>query len=298
MRRTSHQLARQQRSAYLFILPALVILTVFVFIPLIAAFVISLLNMNLYMVDTSFAGLKNYIAMLSDSRVWNATKNTFVFALIEVPLQIFLALVLTMLMQRNRKIHKILRASFYVPYVCSMTAISILWSMLLNANTGFLAFVLRNVGIIMPSMQTNGTYAMAVVILVTVWRNFGYTLTILSAATLDISPSLYEAAELDGARGIRKFLSITIPCIRDTIGFCTVTALILALQAFDQVYVMTGGGPQYQTETLVSYIYDRGFTTGQDLGYASSIAVYLFFLIAILTVLFRHFIQRKGEQAS
>ena len=293
MRRNTHQLARQQRSAYLFILPALIILTVFVFIPLVSAFVISLLDANLYMTNISFVGLKNYLNMLSDSRVWNATKNTFVFAIFEVPLQILLALFLTMLMQQNRRVHKFLRASFYVPYVCSMTAISILWSMLLNANTGFLAFVLKKVGIIMPNILTDGNYAMAVVILVTVWRNFGYTLTILTAATLDISPSIYEAAELDGARGIRKFVSITIPSIRETIGFCTITALILAFQAFDQIYVMTGGGPQYKTETLVSYIYDRGFTTGKDLCYASSVAVYLFFIIAILTIFSRHFSRRK-----
>lgn len=293
MRRNTHQLARQQRSAYLFILPALIILTVFVFIPLVSAFVISLLDANLYMTNTSFAGFKNYLNMLSDSRIWNATKNTFVFAIFEVPLQILLALLLTMLMQQNRRVHKFLRASFYVPYVCSMTAISILWSMLLNANTGFLAFMLKKVGIIMPNILTDGNYAMAVVILVTVWRNFGYTLTILTAATLDISPSIYEAAELDGAQGIRKFISITIPSIRETIGFCTITALILAFQAFDQIYVLTGGGPQYRTETLVSYIYDRGFTTGKDLGYASSVAVYLFFIIAILTILSRHFGRRK-----
>jgi len=293
VRRNTHQLARQQRSAYLFILPALIILTVFVFIPLVSAFVISLLDANLYMTNISFVGLKNYLNMLSDSRVWNATKNTFVFAIFEVPLQILLALFLTMLMQQNRRVHKFLRASFYVPYVCSMTAISILWSMLLNANTGFLAFVLKKVGIIMPNILTDGNYAMAVVILVTVWRNFGYTLTILTAATLDISPSIYEAAELDGARGIRKFVSITIPSIRETIGFCTITALILAFQAFDQIYVMTGGGPQYKTETLVSYIYDRGFTTGKDLCYASSVAVYLFFIIAILTIFSRHFSRRK-----
>lgn len=276
-----------QKTAYLFLLPSLVILTVFVFIPLISAFVISLLNMDIYMNDISFAGFDNFIQLFQDGRVWNATKNTLLFAVIEVPVQICLALIIAMFMMKNKVIHKFLRAFFYVPYVCSMTAISILWSMMLNPNSGMFAYLLQQLGIQMPNINTNGAYAMAMVITVTVWRNFGYTLTIITAATLDVPSSLYESAELDGATGLKKFIYITLPSIKGTISFCLVTALILAFQAFDQVYVMTGGGPQYKTETLVSYIYDRGFSTTHDLGYASAISVYLFVIIAIVTFLLR-----------
>ena len=276
-----------QKTAYLFLLPSLVILTVFVFIPLISAFVISLLNMDIYMNDISFAGFDNFIQLFQDGRVWNATKNTLLFAVIEVPVQICLALIIAMFMMKNKVIHKFLRAFFYVPYVCSMTAISILWSMMLNPNSGMFAYLLQQLGIQMPNINTNGAYAMAMVITVTVWRNFGYTLTIITAATLDVPASLYESAELDGATGLKKFIYITLPSIKGTISFCLVTALILAFQAFDQVYVMTGGGPQYKTETLVSYIYDRGFSTTHDLGYASAISVYLFVIIAIVTFLLR-----------
>lgn len=276
-----------QRTAYLFLTPSLIILTVFVFIPLITAFVISLLNMDIYMNDISFAGFDNFVKLFHDARVWNATKNTLIFAVIEVPIQILLALVIAMFMMKNRRIHKFLRASFYVPYVCSMTAISILWSMMLNPNSGMFSYLLRQIGITMPSINTNDLYAMAIVITITVWRNFGYTLTIITAATLDVPSSLYEAAELDGATGLKKFFYITIPSIKGTISFCLVTALILAFQAFDQVYVLTGGGPQYKTETLVSYIYDRGFSTTHDLGYASAISVYLFVIIAVITFLLR-----------
>lgn len=282
-----------QKAAYLFILPSMCILTVFVFIPLISAFIISMLNMNLYMNDISFAGFGNYLKMLQDERVWNATKNTMAFTVLEVPIQILVALILTMFMQKNTKLCKFLRASFYIPYVCSMTAISILWSMLLNPNSGMLSFLLKKAGIIMPNIMTNPTYAMAIIVLVTVWRNFGYTLTIITAATLDIPYSLYEAADLDGAMGLKKFLYITIPSIKQTIGFCAVTTFILAFQAFDQIYVLTGGGPQNKTETLVSYIYDRGFRTQQDLGYASAISVYLFIIIAVITVVMRKYTDRR-----
>lgn len=276
-----------QKSAYLFIMPSMIILTIFVFIPLISAFIISLLNMDIYMNDISFAGFDNFTKLLKDERVWNATKNTIIFTIIEVPLQVLLALVLTMFMQANKRIHKILRASFYIPYVCSMTAISILWSMMLNPNSGMFSYLLKQIGIMLPNMKTNAVYAMAMVIAITVWRNFGYTLTVLTAATLDISQALYEAADLDGATGFQKFWLITIPSIKGNIAFCLVTVFILAFQAFDQIYVLTGGGPQYKTETLVSYIYDRGFNTGHDLGYASAISVYLFLIIAVITFVLR-----------
>ena len=211
MNRPQKRSVHNQKTAYLFILPSMCILTIFVFIPLISAFIISMLNMNLYMNDISFAGFGNYLKMMQDERVWNATKNTMVFTVLEVPIQILVALILTMFMQKNTKLCKFLRASFYIPYVCSMTAISILWSMLLNPNSGMLSFLLKKVGIIMPNIMTNPTYAMAIIVLVTVWRNFGYTLTIITAATLDIPYSLYEAADLDGAMGLKKFLYITIP---------------------------------------------------------------------------------------
>lgn len=289
MKSTKRLSAGNQRTAYLFILPAMIILTIFVFIPLVSAFALSVLNIDIYMNDISFAGIGNYVKMFQDERVWNATKNTVLFSLMEIPAQMLLALFLTMLLLRNTVFHKALRATFYIPYVCSMTAISILWSMLLNANSGMLAYLLRQVGIVMPNLLNSTTWALPVVALVTVWKNFGYTVTLLSAAALDIPAALYEAADLDGATGFQKFIYVTIPSIRNTISFCLVTILIAALQAFDQIYVMTGGGPLNSTETLVSYIYDRGFQTTHDLGYASTISVYLFILIAIVTFATRHY---------
>ena len=192
---------RTQKQAYLFLAPSLIILTVFVFVPLVGAIAISLMNINIYMNDISFAGLKNYLKMFTDARVGNATLNTFYFALLEVPLQIGLALLLVMFMTKNTKVHKLMRTTFYLPYVCSMTAVSIMWSMLLNKNYGMLSYLLGKIGIQMPNLLTSTTWAMPTVILVTVWKGFGYTLTVLSAAALSVSHSLYEAAELDGAGG-------------------------------------------------------------------------------------------------
>lgn len=297
-RKTGGSELKNQKLAYVFLAPSLLILTIFVFIPLFGAIGISLMNIDIYMNDISFAGLMNYFKLFQDTRVHNATMNTFFFAVLEVPLQILLALLLVMFMTKNTKFHKLLRTTFYLPYVCSMTAVSIMWSMLLNKNYGMLPYLLSKVGVDMPNLLTSMTWAMPTVVLVTVWKGFGYTLTVLSAAALGVSHSLYEAAELDGATGIQKFFYVTIPGIRDTIGFCTVTTLIMALQVFDQIYVMTSGGPQYKTETLVGYIYNRGFQTAPyDLGFASSIAVYLFLMIAIVTFIMRKYAFGQGGDA-
>ena len=126
--------AQSQKQAYLFLAPSMLILTVFVFIPLIGALVISVMNIDIYMNNISFAGFGNYLKMFHDSRIGNATFNSFYFALAEVPLQVFMALLMLMLMIKNNRFHKFLRTVFYLPYVCSMTAISIMWSMLLNTN--------------------------------------------------------------------------------------------------------------------------------------------------------------------
>ncbi len=288
---------RNQKIAYLFIAPSSLILIIFVFVPLFSAFYISMTNMDIYMNEYHTIGIENYVRMLSDSRVWNATKNTIVFTVIEVPLQILLSLLMLFLMLGNNRFHKLLRTVFYIPYVCSMTAISIMWSMILNKNSGMVAFMLSRVGIEIPNLLATEGYAMGTVIAVSVWKNFGYTLTLLTAAALGVSQSLYEAAEIDGASWFTKFIYVTIPGIRQTIAFCLVTTLITALQVFDQIYVLTQGGPLFSTETLVGYIFERGFRTAPfDVGYATSVAVYLFFMIAIVTFVLRKYSTRKEEE--
>lgn len=298
MKRKKKYQPHNQKAAYLFILPSMVILTVFVFIPLIASLVISLLNMNIFMNDISFAGLANFRKLFSDSRVSNATLNTVVFSLFQVPLQVGLALLLSMYVAKNNKYTKMLRSIYYLPFVCSMTAIGIVWSMLLDPNLGLVSYWLKQIGLESISFLKDPSLAMPTVIVITAWKGFGYTLTLITAAVLNISPSLYEAADIDGASAWTKFTHITIPGIFPTISFCIVTTTISSLQVFDQTYVMTQGGPLYKTETLVQYIYDRGFQTAPyDLGYASAISVYLFAIIAVVTFVLRKVVLNKGEES-
>lgn len=288
-----------QKCAYLFIMPSMIILTIFVFIPLVSSLVISLLNMNIFMKDISFAGLTNFKQLFQDSRVGNATFNSLYFTLFEVPLQVGLALLLAMYVAKNNKYTKLLRSTYYLPFVCSMTAISIVWSMLLDPNMGLVPYWLEQIGLDFVSFLKDPNLAMPTVIVVTAWKGFGYTLTLITAAVLNISASLYEAADMDGAGQWKKFIHITIPGIFPTISFCVVTTTISALQVFDQTYVMTQGGPLNRTETVVQYIYDRGFQTAPyDLGYASSISVYLFVIIAVITFVLKKLVLNKGEEAN
>lgn len=290
--------AQNQKSAYLFILPSMTILSVFVFIPLIASFVISLTDMNIFMKDVSFVGVTNFTRLFSDGRVSNATINSLCFTLLEVPLQVGLALFLTVCLAKNSRYCKMLRSIYYLPFVCSMTAIGIVWSMLLDPNMGLVAYWLKQAGFQTVAFLKDPDLAMPTVIVVTAWKGFGYTLTLLAAAVLNIPQSLYEAAQMDGAGSFQKFLHITIPGIWPTISFCIVTTTIGAMQMFDQAYVMTQGGPLNRTETVVQYIYDRGFQTAPyDLGYASAISVYLFVIVAVMTFVLRRFVLKGGTEA-
>lgn len=285
-----------QPVAYLFLGPSLVILTVFVFVPLISSLVISLLNMDIFMNQISFAGLENFRQLLTDNRVGNATINTLYFTLAEVPLQIFLALLLTTFVARPTRFNKALRSIYYIPFVCSMTAISIVWSMLLDPNMGMIPFLLKKAGLSTVAFLKDANLAMPTIIAITAWKGFGYIITLLTAAILGIPVSLYEAADIDGAGYWSKFAKITMPEIWPTLSFCIVTTAIASLQMFDQAYVMTKGGPMYHTETLVQYIYNRGFQTAPyNLGYASAISVYLFLIIAVITFLLRKFLLNREE---
>ena len=248
--------------------------------------------------DISFVGFQNFIKLFNDSRVSNATFNSLYFALFEVPLQIGLALILSMYVAQNNRYTRALRSIYYVPFVCSMTAIGIVWSMLLDPYLGLVPYLLKQIGVESISFLKDAKLAMPTIIVVSAWKGFGYTLTLITAAVLNVPASLYEAADMDGANVFKKFVYITIPSIWPTISFCIVTTTISAIQMFDQAYVMTQGGPLNKTETLVQYIYDRGFQTAPyDLGYASSISVYLFVIIATITFILRRFGLEKGEEA-
>ena len=278
------------KQAYWFILPSMIILTVFVYIPLVNSFRYSFRNMDIFMQNVTSAGLGNYVQMFQDQRFWNAVKNTIFFTLALVPAQIIISLILVPLVSYSSIYSKAMRTIYYIPVVCSMTAVSIIFSLLLDPNMGLIPYHLKTLNISSAAFLKSPTLALPTLVVITVWKNFGYTLTILMVAAMGISHSLYEAADMDGTGFWKKFFYITIPGMWPSISFSVVTTTITSLQMFDQAYVMTKGGPLYHTETLVQYIYNRGFQTPPySLGYASTLSVALMVIVAIVTVILRRF---------
>lgn len=271
-------------AAYLFILPAGLTILVFVVIPLLYAILISFQDLTIFLNAPNFVGLANYKRLFSDERFLNALKNSFIF-LLEVPIQILTGLLIAVPLSKNSAFRKFSRSVFFIPTICSLTAIGIVWSFLLDPQIGIIPYQLTKLGL--PNLQflKDPKMAMPTIILMTVWKNFGMTMMILIAGIQSIPEVYYEASEIDGADKTVQFFKITLPLLAPSLNFCIVTNLIGSLQVFDQIYVMTQGGPLYSTETLVMYIYNVGFKyQPYELSYASAIAVVLFMLIMLISL--------------
>ena len=275
----------KDRVGYLFIFPAILVLFVFTIIPLVISFIISLTNLDIFLALPDFVGLENFKRTLGDERVWNAFKNTFYYVVISVPIQLIIALVLAYWLYKPTRFNKMCRSVFYVPVLCSFTAIGILFNLILNSTVGYIPYLISLVCGEPIALLSEVRFAMPIIIFISVWKAFGKTLIILVAGINDIPSTYFEASEIDGATKTQQFFHITLPNLLPTI--------IGAFQVFDVVYVTTGGGPLYKTETVVQYIYNRGFSAPYDLGYASAMCIELFFVIAVIILIFKGYMERK-----
>ena len=246
-------------AAYVFILPSIIILALFTVLPICISLMMSFLNIDIFLSKISFAGINHYLKILSDTRFWNALRNTAYFTALEVPMQVIFALFIANYVSKNTVFRKFLRSTLFIPAVCSMTAIGILWSILLDSNLGYYTYLFKMMGFTNADFLKNPVLAMPTVIVMTVWKTFGLNMIILVSGIQGISDSYYEAAKIDGASSAAQFSKITLPLLAPTLTFCLITNTIDALKVFDQVYVMTQGGPMFKTETIVSYIYNVGF---------------------------------------
>ena len=230
------------------------------------------------------SGLDNFKRTLGDERVWNAFKNTFYYVVISVPIQLIVALVLAYWLYKPTRFNKMCRSVFYVPVLCSFTAIGILFNLILNSTVGYIPYLISLVYGEPIALLSEVKFAMPIIIFISVWKAFGKTLIILVAGINDIPSTYFEASEIDGATKTQQFFHITLPNLLPTINFTLLTTIIGAFQVFDVVYVTTGGGPLYKTETVVQYIYNRGFSAPYDLGYASAMALLMAGLLLIVAI--------------
>lgn len=281
---------------YFFIFPSLLIIFLFTIIPLFEAFGIAATDMNIFMAKWNFTGMENFIRSFQDERLLNSFKNTAIFVLFNVPIQIAISLVLAFWLYQSTWFGKFCRSVYYIPVLCSSTSIGIVFNLMLSSTVGYIPYVISKFTGEPIALFAEQKYAMAVIIFLAIWKSFGKTVIILVSGINNISSTYFEASDIDGASKMQQFFYITIPNLLPTLNFILLTSIIGAFQVFDIVYVTTGGGPNFSTETIVQYIYNRGFSAPYEVGYASAMAVELFIIIAVIILFFKGFMERKIEK--
>jgi multiple sugar transport system permease protein len=293
-RRNRHGL-RRGRAATAFLLPALAILTVFVAWPILSALRLSFTDASGFG-ETHWVGLDNYKRIVQDPKVLDALQNTAQYTVLFTPVTVALALALALLLNNPRlPFRGLFRTTLFVPFVISLAVAAIAWSYLIDPERGLLTYWLRGVHIELGDALQDPHLAMPAVVLVAVWKNFGFYMVIYLAGLQDIPGSLYEAAQVDGAGAWARFRHITLPQLANTHAFVLVFAMIAALQAFDQIYVMTRGGPYGSTQTVVMEIYDSGFKR-LDLGLASALSYLLLGATLLLSLVQFAFFRRNEAE--
>ncbi|PYZ98959.1 ABC transporter permease [Alteribacter lacisalsi] len=278
---------REAVTGYLFLLPALILLTIFLLYPMATAFYYSLTDFYILRPnDINLVGLANFQMIFSDLEFRNALTNTLYFTILVVPIQISIALGLALLVNKNLKFKIFFRTAYFSPVVMSLVVVSILWTFMYNPNEGLINELLGVFGIPPQSFLTSPDQAMNSIIAMSVWQGAGFQMMIFLAGLQNIPKHLYEAADIDGASTFQKFLHVTLPGLRNVSMFIFITITIAAFKLLVQPMIMTQGGPLGSTKSLVYHIYEVGFNY-RDVGYASAMAVVFTLMVFIITIIQR-----------
>lgn len=272
----------------LFLGPSLAVILVFFFLPVITAFIMSFTDFDIYALGNlyylRFVGLGNYLKLLNDPLFWTALKNTFYFVMVGGPLSVAVSLGTAVLLNSKLiKLKSLFRLVYFLPVVTTLVAVSIVWRYIYHPRFGLLNYVLGFVGIGPIDWLGDPNLAMPAIILLAVWKNFGYNMIIFIAGLQNIPEELYEAASIEGASAWQQFKNITVPMLAPTTLFISVITMIGYFQLFAEPYVMTQGGPLNSTLSIVLYMYQEGFRWW-NIGYSVAIAFALFLIILIGTV--------------
>ena len=286
-------------AAYAFVAPALLLIGIFFFLPVAAALVLSFTDFDIYGIadlsNVRFVGFRNYAQLLGTPLFWTAMKNTFYFALVGGPLSIAVSLAAALLLNAKAvRLRGFFRTVYFAPFVTTLVAVAIVWRYIYNTRYGLLNYGLGFFGIDPIDWLGDPRWAMPAIILLAVWKNFGYNMLIFIAGLQSIPEELYEAAKIDGASALRRFWHVTLPALGPTMLFVSIITMIGFFQLFSEPYVMTGGGPLRATTSVVLYMYEEGFRWWR-MGYAAAIAFVLFAVILVATLIqFR--VQRRVER--
>ncbi len=283
--------ARRNIYGYAFVFPALLFFAVFVLIPLIMSLVLSFYKTDMFFMNMEAIGFDNFKRVFHDSLFWKAICNILLYTVMAVPLNVLISLLFAALVNSKVKGSKIFRVLFYLPSITSTVAASIVWLWLMNPAYGLLNNILRVFNLPEATWLTHSNTALISVTLITVWQGVGGNMIIFLAALQNVPTQLYEAAKIDGAGTLRIFVRITVPMLAPTMYFILTMTLIGAFQLYDQVYVLTSGGPANSTLTPVYLIWQNSFgeNAGPQAGYAAAQAFVLFVIIMVVTVIVRRF---------
>lgn len=282
------KILRQNLVAYTFLAPSLFGVLVFSMVPLIISLYVSLTDWNFTkgIGNWNFIGLTNFKNLFTDEWFIASLKNTLIFSVVTVPIGLALAIVIAVLIDEfcHKKVAGVVRVAMYMPHICNIVAISVVW-MALYSKYGPFTQLMRVLGWEdPPRFLASYEWALPAIMLVVIWAGLGYRVFMYSAAITGLPRDLYEAAEIDGANAVQKFIKITVPLLKPTTFFLTITGIISSFKVFGYTNVMTQGGPGSSTYTLVYYIYTSAFKY-YKMGYASAIAVILFLILLVITII-------------
>lgn len=277
------QRKKENLAGLLFILPAMIPLSVFWILPVLFSGGLSFTNWDMMSENIKFMGIKNYTGLLRDPNFGRVLKNTLVFAVGSTVPTIFLGMMTALVMNGSRKGTGVYRTIIFAPYITPMAAISVVWSWIFEPRVGILNFIMRLVGLPESQWLQSSRTAMVSVLIVTIWKSLGWTMIFYMEAIRKVPQNLLESAAIDGANGFWRFVKITLPLISPTTLFLIIMSTISSLQAYDQIQVLTQGGPAGATRTLLYYYYQEAFQNFNT-GKASAVAVILVIITVVLSL--------------
>ena len=282
---------RQARAGVALAAPALLLIAAFFLLPVAASLLLSLTDFDIYAIadrsNLRVVGVANYLALMRDPLFWRALTNTAVFVAVATPLSIAVSLAAALLVTAAAvRLAALFRTLFFVPVVTSLVAVAVVWRYLYHPRFGLLNYGLGFLGLGPQDWLGDPHLALPAIIVLAVWKNFGFNMVVFMAGLQSIRPSLYEAASVDGAGRWAQFRRITVPMLRPTTFFVTLMTLIGNFQLFAEPYIMTRGGPSNRTLSVVLYMYDQGFRWW-NLGYAAALAFVLFAIILVVSLIAR-----------
>ena len=267
-----------------FLLPNVIMLGLFTLFPLVYAFVISFQSLD-SLGWTTWAGLGNYVTMVTDPVFWQSMANTGVFTLFTVPVGMIIGLAIAVLLNAVLPGRTVFRSIIFLPLVVSGVATGVLGAWMFDQNNGFIDKMLQAIGLPAIDWQSNGPWALTAIILVTLWQRVGFDMLIYLAGLQGVDPGVQEAARVDGASAWQSFRYITVPLLGPSTFFLLIMNLIYSFQVFDTVWAMTRGGPGYSTTTVVSYAYRLAFDESGPslLGYGAAVGVAIYLITLAIT---------------